>query len=206
MVTTEFVRAWLTRYADIISEHEAELTQLDSPIGDADHGANMARGLAAARAALDGPATIDEVLKQVGMAMLSKVGGTSGPLYGTLFLRAAMAVGPHAEVSPTEFARALAVGARGLADRGKAVPGDKTMVDALAPAVQALEQRLADGADLAEAAAAARTAADEGREATTPMVARKGRASYLGERSAGHTDPGATSATYLFTALEEVAR
>ncbi|NLE97385.1 MAG: dihydroxyacetone kinase subunit L [Propionibacterium sp.] len=205
MVTTATVAAWITRYAAIIDENEALLTELDSPIGDADHGANMARGMAAAVPGIDAVPTIDAQLKQVGMAMLSKVGGTSGPLYGTLFLRAAMALGARAEVASSEFAEALATGAAALAERGKADPGDKTMVDALAPAVAALERALSEGHGFADAAAAAFEAADAGREATTPMLARKGRASYLGERSVGHTDPGATSAAYLFRALQEVA-
>lgn len=204
MITTALVSAWIARFGEIIEDRADYLTKLDSPIGDADHGANMLRGMTAAVPAAENAPTIDAQLKAVGMAMLSKVGGTSGPLYGTLFLKAAMTLGQRAEVAPSEFAAALRTGADALAFRGKAEPGDKTMVDALAPAVAALEAHVAE--DFAAAAEAAHRAADEGRAATTDMVARKGRASYLGERSVGHTDPGATSATYLFQALAEVSR
>ena len=190
---------WLRAFADEVSEHADELTALDSAIGDADHGANMRRGMAAVVAKLDGapdagPAAL---LKSAGMTLVSTVGGASGPLYGTLFLRMATAAGDREEFDAAGFAAALRAGLDGVVARGKAAPGDKTMLDALVPAVDALDAALSDGAGLRDALRAAATAADEGSDATVPLVARKGRASYLGERSAGHRDPGATSTALL---------
>jgi dihydroxyacetone kinase-like protein len=190
---------WLRAFADEVSEHADELTALDSAIGDADHGANMRRGMAAVVAKLDatpdaGPAAL---LKSAGMTLVSTVGGASGPLYGTLFLRMATAAGDREELDAAGFAAALRAGLDGVVARGKAAPGDKTMLDALVPAVDALDAALSDGAGLRDALRAAATAADEGSDATVPLVARKGRASYLGERSAGHRDPGATSTALL---------
>ena len=193
---------WVRGFADAVTENKDYLTQLDSAIGDADHGANMARGMAAAVAALDGkpPATAAALLKQVGMTLVSTVGGASGPLYGTLFLRMATAAGEVDALDAPTFAKALRAGLEGVVARGKAEPGDKTMFDALAPAVDALDAALAAGTPLAEALRATAAAAAEGRDATIPMLARKGRASYLGERSVGHQDPGATSTTLLLEA------
>ena len=193
---------WVRGFADAVTENKDYLTQLDSAIGDADHGANMARGMAAAVAALDGkpPATAAALLKQVGMTLVSTVGGASGPLYGTFFLRMATAAGEVDALDAPTFAKALRAGLEGVVARGKAEPGDKTMFDALAPAVDALDAGLAAGTPLAEALRATAAAAAEGRDATIPMLARKGRASYLGERSAGHQDPGATSTTLLLEA------
>ena len=193
---------WLRAFADEVSEHADELTALDSAIGDADHGANMRRGMAAVVAKLDatpdaGPAAL---LKSAGMTLVSTVGGASGPLYGTLFLRMATAAGDREELDAAGFAAALRAGLDGVVARGKAAPGDKTMLDALVPAVDALDAALSDGAGLRDALRAAATAADEGSDATVPLVARKGRASYLGERSAGHRDPGATSTALLVNA------
>jgi dihydroxyacetone kinase-like protein len=193
---------WVRGFADAVTENKDYLTQLDSAIGDADHGANMARGMAAAVAALDGkpPATAAALLKQVGMTLVSTVGGASGPLYGTFFLRMATAAGEVDALDAPTFAKALRAGLEGVVARGKAEPGDKTMFDALAPAVDALDAALAAGTPLAEALRATAAAAAEGRDATIPMLARKGRASYLGERSVGHQDPGATSTTLLLEA------
>ena len=193
---------WVRGFAEAVTENKDYLTQLDSAIGDADHGANMARGMAAAVAALDGkpPATAAALLKQVGMTLVSTVGGASGPLYGTFFLRMATAAGEVDALDAPTFAKALRAGLEGVVARGKAEPGDKTMFDALAPAVDALDAALAAGTPLAEALRATAAAAAEGRDATIPMLARKGRASYLGERSVGHQDPGATSTTLLLEA------
>ena len=196
--------AWLRRYAEIIDEQKSYLTDLDSAIGDADHGTNMARGTAAVVATLDDANTVDALLKKAGMTLVSTVGGTSGKLYGTLLMRAGMATGAVTAAAPAEFAKAFRAGLDGLIARGRTELGDKTMVDALAPALDALDAAVAAGTPLAEAVAAARDAAVVGRDGTIPLVARKGRASYLGERSAGHLDPGAASATMLLDALVEV--
>jgi dihydroxyacetone kinase-like protein len=190
---------WIREFARVIAEHRDELTELDSAIGDADHGTNMDRGMSAAVAALEAtpPADAAALLKTVAMTMISKVGGTSGPLYGTFFLRMSGALG---DGSPAAFAAAFRAGVDGVVARGKAEPGDKTMLDAFLPACDALDAALADGRSLGEALAAAAEAARTGRDATVPLVARKGRASYLGERSAGHQDPGATSTALLLDA------
>jgi dihydroxyacetone kinase-like protein len=193
--------AWVTELARRVADEQDHLTELDSAIGDADHGANLARGFAAVVAAVgDGqgqePAAL---LKKVGMTLVSKVGGASGPLYGTLFLRMAGPAGAGG-LDAEAFAAALRAGVRGVEERGKAAAGDKTMLDALLPACDALDAALAGGADLGEGLRAAVEAARAGRDATAPMVARKGRASYLGERSAGHVDPGATSSVLLLEA------
>jgi phosphoenolpyruvate---glycerone phosphotransferase subunit DhaL len=190
---------WLRAFADAITENADELTALDSAIGDADHGANMRRGMTAVVGKLDAapdapPATL---LKTAGMTLVSTVGGASGPLYGTLFLRMATSLGDRTELDAAAFAAALRAGLDGVLARGKAQLGDKTMVDALSPALDALDAALADGAKLGDALRAAATAADKGADDTVPLVARKGRASYLGERSAGHRDPGATSTALL---------
>jgi dihydroxyacetone kinase-like protein len=193
---------WVQRFAQLVAEHRDELTALDSAIGDADHGTNMDRGMTAVVAALDAapPTGAGALLKQVGMTLVRTVGGASGPLYGTYFLRMATAVSEDAATLPAEtLAKSFRAGLEGIVARGKAELGDKTMFDALAPAVDALEAELARGGDLRAALDAASAAADAGRDATTPLHARKGRASYLGERSVGHQDPGATSAA-LFVA------
>ncbi|XVV14061.1 dihydroxyacetone kinase subunit DhaL [Actinoplanes sp. CA-131856] len=188
---TAALTAWIREFARLIAENKELLTDLDSAIGDGDHGVNMDRGLTAVVSALDAepPETPSALLKKVGMTLISKVGGASGPLYGTAFLRMAAAAGDSVELD-----KILRAGLDGVLARGKAEPGDKTMVDALRPAVEALE----GGGSLPDAI----RAAEQGRDATIPMVARKGRASYLGERSAGHADPGATSVTLLVKALD----
>ena len=203
-LSLDLLADWLRRFAAIVDENRTYLTDLDSAIGDADHGANMARGTAAVVTHLDEAATIDALLKKAGMTLVSTVGGTSGPLYGTLLMKMGMATGAVVELDAAEFGKAFRAGLEGLIARGKTELEDKTMVDALAPAIDAYDAALADGADLHDAVESAQQAAAAGRDATIPMVARKSRASYLGERSAGHCDPGATSATYLFDALAEV--
>jgi dihydroxyacetone kinase-like protein len=193
---------WLRTFAASVADRQDDLTALDAAIGDADHGANMHRGMSAVVAALDAAPAADPaaLLKQTGMVLIRSVGGASGPLYGTLFLRMASATGGEAGLDPETFAKALRAGLEGVVGRGKAEPGDKTMVDALAPALDALDAALGAGESLAAALGAASAAADAGRDATIPWTARKGRASYLGERSAGHQDPGATSAALLVAA------
>jgi dihydroxyacetone kinase-like protein len=195
---------WIQAYAAAVAENEKELTRLDSAIGDADHGANMNRGFKAVVAKLDGaaPTAPAALLKLVGMTLVSTVGGASGPLYGTFFLRMAAAVGDAETLDQAAFAAALRAGVGGVVARGKAEAGDKTMYDALAPAVDALDAALG-GENTAGALQAAADAAAQGRDSTTPMQARKGRASYLGERSVGHQDPGATSAALLLQAAAE---
>ncbi len=198
-IDAEALGRWVRAFAAEVSRHKEVLTQLDSAIGDADHGANMDRGMAAAVAAIDleSPAGPRAVLTTVGLTLVSAVGGASGPLYGTLFLRMGAAVGEAEVLDGPGFSRALEAGLAGVVARGKAEPGDKTMYDALAPACAALAAAFAEGVDLDDALAAAVGAADAGRDATIPMLARKGRASYLGERSIGHQDPGATSIALL---------
>jgi phosphoenolpyruvate---glycerone phosphotransferase subunit DhaL len=194
------VRAWLGAFADAVLSHEQELTRLDSAIGDADHGSNMARGMKAVVAALDSedPTGPGALLKRTGMTLVSTVGGASGPLYGTFFLRMATKAGTAESLDRAAFGAALRAGVEGVVARGKPELGDKTMYDALAPAVDAYDA--AAGDDLAAALTAASDAAAAGRDATIPMQARKGRASYLGERSIGHQDPGATSSALLLAA------
>ncbi|MDX3352180.1 dihydroxyacetone kinase subunit DhaL [Streptomyces sp. ME01-24h] len=208
VIDSAFLRRWLTAAASVIEQEAERLTELDSPIGDADHGANMRRGFAAARTAVDKepPDTPGGVLVLVGRQLISTVGGASGPLYGTLLRKAGKALGEVRQAAPEQFAQALREGVDGVARLGGAVPGDKTMLDALTPAVEALSFALDKGAGLAEALSAAAVAADEGALATVPMQARKGRASYLGERSVGHQDPGATSSALLMGSLAETAR
>jgi dihydroxyacetone kinase-like protein len=201
-VTTGALDEWVRTFATLVAENRDHLTELDSAIGDADHGSNMDRGMSAVVAALD-QSPVEQtgpLLKKVGMTLVSKVGGASGPLFGTFFLRMAAALGDAEAVSAADFAGALRAGLGGVVDRGKAEAGDKTMYDALAPAVDALDAALDGGEPLSSALETARDAAVAGRDATVPMVARKGRASYLGDRSAGHQDPGATTVALLLDA------
>jgi dihydroxyacetone kinase-like protein len=185
-------------YAGVIAENKEYLTQLDSAIGDADHGINMDRGMQAALAKLDGATgDIGELFKTVGMTLVSTVGGAGGPLYGTLFLRLGTATAGRAELQPDDWARALEAAVDGVQARGKAEPADKTMIDALGPARDAFEEAVRQGASFAEGLHRSASAAEEGMKSTIPLVAKKGRASYLGERSAGHQDPGATSSWLL---------
>jgi phosphoenolpyruvate---glycerone phosphotransferase subunit DhaL len=193
---------WIREYARVIGENAQLLTDLDAAIGDADHGINMDRGMTAVVGAFDEAAPTDmaTLCKQVGMTLVKSVGGASGPLYGTFFLRMGTALGSTGSVDAADFATALRAGVEGVVQRGRAETGDKTMFDALAPALDALDAALASGAGLAAALADATVAAERGRDATESMVARKGRASYLGQRSVGHRDPGATSAAMLIAA------
>jgi phosphoenolpyruvate---glycerone phosphotransferase subunit DhaL len=204
-LTVDDLIAWLVRFDERIVEQAEHLTELDSAIGDADHGTNMARGTAAVRSRLAHarPDDAGALLKSCGMALVSTVGGASGSLYGTLFLEMAKSVGTALELDTTVFAAAFRAGVAGVVARGRAEPGDKTMIDALQPTVDVLDTAAADGVPLAEALQSAAAAAAEGRDATIPLVARKGRASYLGDRSADHLDPGATSAAILVQALAD---
>ena len=204
-VTVDRLVAWLSAFRDAVHEHGAYLTELDSAIGDADHGANLIRGMDAVMAAVspDPPETAGDLLKKVGMTLVTSVGGASGPLYGTFFLRAATAVGDATVLDGPALLTALRAGLEGIVARGKAEAGDKTMYDALAPAMSAFEGALGSGGSLDVAARAAADAAAAGRDATEPMLALKGRASYLGERSVGHIDPGAASSALLLAALAD---
>ena len=202
-VTFDQLVMWLLNYRELIGEHRAHLTALDSAIGDADHAVNMDRGMQAVVDEIEADragTAPSELFKTVGTTLVKTVGGTSGALYGTFFLRFGTTCPPGPEFLPAEFANALRAGLEGVVHRGKAEAGDKTMFDALAPAIEALDDKLATGLDLAPALEAAVAAANAGRDATVPMLARKGRASYLGERSIGHQDPGATSVALLIEA------
>jgi len=203
----EFFRAWITEIAAVIDAQRDHLTQLDAAIGDADHGTNLARGFTAARAALDGAdtPTPGSVLLLTGSTLISKVGGASGPLYGTAFRRAAKALGDKPEVDLSALAEALEAALAGVIKLGAASEGQKTMVDALAPAVAAFGQAIAAGAAAPGALEALTDAADAGAHDTISMQALKGRASYLGPRSVGHEDPGAASAALILHALRDVA-
>jgi len=201
--------AWLRGFAERIAAEKDWLTGLDSAIGDGDHGISMHRGMSAvveelpdaSAADADPPGDLNTLFKRTGMKLVSSVGGASGPLYGTFFLRLAATAGDDKSLDGPRLAAALRAGADGIVARGKAELGEKTMLDALLPAVEALDSALGDGRSLADALDAAAEAAREGREATIPMQATKGRASYLGERSIGHLDPGAASVTLLVEAL-----
>jgi dihydroxyacetone kinase-like protein len=203
VVTVEGFAEWLRQFAALVHDNAGYLTELDSAIGDADHGSNMDRGMKAVVAVLDSTQfeAPDALFKKVGMTLVSTVGGASGPLYGTFFLRFGSSLQGAAEVSAPELGVALRAGVDGIVTRGKAEVGDKTMYDALAPALDAYDAAVDQGVGAALAAAA--TAAAKGRDATTPLVARKGRASYLGERSVGHQDPGATTVALLLDAATE---
>ncbi|MER5846510.1 dihydroxyacetone kinase subunit DhaL [Streptomyces sp. NPDC002012] len=195
MLDADFFHHWMTAAAASVDREANHLTELDSAIGDADHGSNLQRGFAAVRVALDKepPQTPGAVLMLAGRQLIATVGGASGPLYGTLLRRTGKALGDAPRVARQQLAEALGVGVAAVAQMGGAQAGDKTMLDALLPAAEALGTSFG----------AAREAADAGALATVPMLARKGRASYLGERSIGHQDPGATSSALLITALAE---
>ncbi|GAA4861249.1 dihydroxyacetone kinase subunit DhaL [Saccharopolyspora rosea] len=194
--------------AAVVAEHRDELIRLDRAIGDADHGENMDRGFRAVVAKVDtaAPETPGAVLKLTATVLISTVGGASGPLYGTAFLRAAAAVSDVTELDGPTVAKALRAGMEGVIARGRAATGDKTMVDALAPAVEAAKSAAEAGEGPAKVLSVAADAAHQGAQATEPLVARKGRASYLGERSAGHIDPGARSTALILSAIAETAR
>ena len=202
-VDSETMKQWLREAAASVHEQRDYLTQLDAAIGDADHGTNMDRGFTAVVEKLDGlDAPPGKVLTTAGSTLVSTVGGASGPLWGTALRRAGRLLGESGDFGGNELADALDAALAGIVELGAAQEGDKTMVDALAPAVRALRARLDGGGGLAEALADARAAGEEGMRATTPLQASKGRASYLGERSIGHQDPGATSTALIIAALE----
>ena len=205
MVSLRHVVAWVDRLEAVYAEHKAYLTELDSAIGDADHGTNMARGFTAAKAALaEGTSPdIGAALKTVAMTLIKTVGGASGPLYGTFFLKAAGGLAGVHELDGAALERMFADGAAGIAQRGKAEVGDKTMIDAWNPAIEAIKRSRAAGGSIEEMLKVAAEAAAAGRDATIPLVARKGRASYLGERSKDHLDPGATSTTMMIEAARD---
>jgi dihydroxyacetone kinase-like protein len=204
-VTKEQIVKWLQAIGHVMETNKEFLTQLDAAIGDADHGINMERGFNKVNSQLS--AVVDKdigsILKSTGMTLISSVGGASGPLYGTFFLRAATVASGKHELNTTELADVLKAGLSGVIERGKAQVGDKTMVDALTPAVEAFEQAAEDNADIAEALGQTVAAAEQGIKDTIPLIARKGRASYLGERSIGHQDPGATSVYLILKALHD---
>ncbi len=200
-ITRDTVLDWMSRFGAECSEHREELVALDTAIGDGDHGTNMDRGMRKAAEKLSAAEQADAgaVLKTVAMALISSVGGAAGPLYGTLFLQMGSALAGKPEIGLEDYAQAWRKALEGVIARGKAQPGDKTMVDALIPGVEALEA----ASDLDDGLRAAAQAAEQGMKATIPLIARKGRASYLGERSQDHQDPGATSTYYLFKSASE---
>jgi phosphoenolpyruvate---glycerone phosphotransferase subunit DhaL len=201
-VTRDDVIEWIKACAEVLAENRDYLIKLDSAIGDADHGANMDRGFRAVKGKLPdlSDKDIGTVLKTVGMTLLSTVGGAGGPLYGTFFLQAGMTTAGKMELTLEDWTAALEAAVKGVVMRGKAELGDKTMVDALTPAVEALKVALEQEKPITEALKDSAKAAEEGMVATIPLVALKGRASYLGERSAGHQDPGATSSFLILQA------
>ena len=205
MDATQTTREIIGEMAAVMEENRQYLTKLDSEIGDGDHGNNMNRGFKAALERLDGAETSTpaDVLKAVSMALISKVGGAAGPLYGTAFLRASTTLSDKEEVSAQDAAEALEAALGGIKQRGKAEVGDKTMVDALTPAVEAAKEAAGEGS-VADVLRAAAGAAEEGVESTVPLTARRGRASYLGARAEGHQDPGATSTYMLLDAAARV--
>ena len=209
MVTKQQIIQWLQAVAVVLEQNKDYLTELDAAIGDADHGINMNRGFQKVVSQLSSVADKDigSILKTVSMTLISSVGGASGPLYGTFFLRASTAVAGKSELTDEDMVALLQAGVDGVVQRGKANLGDKTMLDALSPASDAFKQAVAEGASTQAALNQAVAAAEQGMKETIPLVAKKGRASYLGDRSANHQDPGATS-TYLIlkTLLETLSR
>ncbi|MDJ0354974.1 dihydroxyacetone kinase subunit DhaL [Paenarthrobacter sp. PH39-S1] len=199
--------SWLRAAAEVVADHRIDLSELDRAIGDGDHGENLDRGFSAIveKLAVETPQTPGAVFKLAAMALMSKVGGAAGPLYGTAFLRAATASGDAAELDPALLAAALTAARDGVVARGKAAAGDKTMVDAWSPAAAAAAAAVAAGDGVVEVLEAAAAAAEAGAVATDPLTARKGRASYLGERSAGHRDPGAASSALILRAAADAA-
>jgi phosphoenolpyruvate---glycerone phosphotransferase subunit DhaL len=207
-VDSAFVRSWIEESASAVEEERDHLTQLDSAIGDADHGVNMQRGFSAVVTKLAAAESLPpgKVLITVGTTLISTVGGAAGPLYGTAFREAGKALGEDGQIDPPQLLAALRAALEGIQRLGAATEGDKTIVDAFAPATSAFAGEIEAGGSLVTATARAREAAEEGMRATIPLQARKGRASYLGPRSVGHQDPGATSTALMFAALERVAR
>ncbi len=208
MASKDQVVQWLKNLAGVLTENKEYLTQLDSAIGDADHGTNMKRGFDKVMEKLPGVADKDigNILKTTGMTLISSVGGASGPLYGTFFMRAGMSAAAKEELSGEDLAALLQAGVDGLIQRGRAQLGDKTMIDAWMPALDAMRKSLGEGNDTITALEAAVQAAEQGMEDTIPLQAKKGRASYLGERSIGHQDPGATSSYLMLKTLLETLK
>ena len=206
IVETAELKAWIAAAAELLAEHKDRLCDLDSATGDADHGSNMDRGFTAVIAELDagGGESQGALLKRVGLTLVDHIGGSSGALYGTFFLRMAKSVGPDAPLDDAGFVRAWRAAAVGISERGGVTRGDKTLYDALAPAVDAMEEAAASGADLGSALRAGALAATTGADATADLVARRGRASYLGDRSLGHPDAGAHSMALVVRAAAEV--
>jgi dihydroxyacetone kinase-like protein len=204
-ITRDDTLNWVKAVASVISENSTYLTQLDAAIGDADHGANMDRGFKAVMNKMPeiSDKDIGTIFKTVGMTLISTVGGAGGPLYGTFFLQVGMKTAGKMELSLTDWTEALEAALNGVIMRGKAEVGDKTMVDALTPAVAILKESVPDGQPINKALELSAEAARHGMEGTIPLVARKGRASYLGERSAGHQDPGATSSFLILKAAAD---
>lgn len=204
-VSRDQIVLWLEKTATVLSEQKQYLTELDSAIGDADHGINMDRGFRKVMEKLPTVADKDigNILKTIGMTLISSVGGASGPLYGTFYMRAGMAVGSKEELDEEDFVKMLQAGVDGIVSRGRAQLQDKTMIDAWYPALDALKSSLSSGKTIPQAMNDTVDAARSGMEATIPLQAKKGRASYLGERSIGHQDPGATSTYYILNALSE---
>lgn len=204
-ISRDNIVAWIDAYAQVVADNKTYLTELDSAIGDADHGINMNRGFQAVigKKTEYADKDIGTILKTIGMTLLSTVGGAGGPLYGTLFLRAGMTTAGKMELNLEEWTAAVEAAVQGVVMRGKAELGDKTMVDALTPALDSLRAAVNNGADLSKALQDSAAAAKRGMVDTIPLVARKGRASYLGERSAGHQDPGATSSYLLLQAAAD---
>ena len=207
-VSKEKIVAWIESTADVMAENKTYLTELDSAIGDADHGINMNRGFSKVREKLPTITDTDigNILKTTGMTLISTVGGASGPLYGTFFMRAGVALAAKEELSPEDIYTMLKTGMEGVIQRGRASVGDKTMIDAWVPALDTFRQKLDDGDDLLVALEACLRSAEKGMKDTIPLQARKGRASYLGERSIGHQDPGATSTYLMLNALLETLK
>jgi dihydroxyacetone kinase-like protein len=208
MVSKEQIIQWIQALALVLEQNKNYLTELDAAIGDADHGINMNRGFQKVVSQLPNVADKDigSILKTVSMTLISSVGGASGPLYGTMFLRASTAVAGKSELTDEDMVALLQASVDGLVQRGKANLGDKTMLDALSPASEAFKQAIANNASTQEALQQAVAAAEEGMKNTIPLVAKKGRASYLGDRSANHQDPGATSAYLILKTLLETVR
>ena len=204
-MNADTVQRWLEQAAASLREQRAYLTQLDAAIGDADHGTNMDRGFTALVEKLDGLEAVPpgKMMTTAGSTLVSTVGGASGPLWGTALRRAGRALGSAEEFDGEQLAVALEAALEGIVELGAAQEGDKTMVDALAPAVRVLRAEVDGGSTVAAALTAARVAAEDGMKATVPLQAQKGRASYLGERSIGHQDPGATSTALILAALEQ---
>lgn len=205
-ITRDDALEWIKACAKVLGENKEYLTQLDAAIGDADHGENMDRGFKAVMTKMPDMSDKDigTVFKTVGMTLLSTVGGAGGPLYGTLFLQAGMKTVGKMELTLADWSSIMEAALNGVVTRGKAEPGDKTMVDSLTPAVNSLKQSLENGTPFGKALTLSAEAAQKGMETTTPLVARKGRASYLGERSAGHQDPGATSSYLILKAAADL--